>query len=439
MRLRKAAAGACLTMASSLIPSVGVEAAPATARSCRVEVVQPDNGPRRAEILRWLAGKASWSDPDEREIIRVFLADVDNDGATEVVVVRPAGNAGLRDIRVFRPAGSGFQAEATPPALFVGATEFLDPVSGQDQLLVRFCGKTYFTLRRRHPAGGLFSPARDTWIWERGGAHPVCNARWLAEQRRLFGVLFDRQSYDDAYWFLDGLQQTCGPAVGPALRGWMESGLARTALRMRAFGACLDHVAAARRTSGPAAGGSALRRELAASAVACTAGGERLAAIAGAPRYDLSWLLDLERDPQRQAALEPRFDDLLAAIAPDVRIPAEESTDDKTLRGYLKEFLWPPGITLFLGGRYVVLSGMVPHAAGPGAIWIDLETRRSLVGFVHVLASTTIDAAGIPPEAWDQTNNFGLGWGETIQYLEPDGSWREIVTPKRATAAAAHP
>jgi hypothetical protein len=437
MKLWQAVGGGCSILAGLLLPSGAGGAAPPAERTCTVEVVQPDEGPRRAELLSWLAPSPSWKVPSHEEIVRVFVADVDNDGAEELMVVRSAGNAGLMDVRIFRPAGAGFTAEPAPRGLLVGATEFLDPVSEQLELLVRFCGKTYFTLRRRNPAGTFFSPARDTWIWQRGEARPVCNARWIGEQRRVFKALYDRQSYDDAYWFLDGLERACGPAVGPALRGWMESDLAVTALHLRAFGACLDHVAAARRSVGAGGGGGGLRRALATNAATCKARAVQLAATAWYPVYDLSWLLDLERHPQRAAELEPRFDALLQAIVPEVRIRNQDGEDWGSLRANLKRFIWPvKGEVRFPDGRFVVLSASPPHGSGLGTIWIDLETQHSVVAYGRTLGSTTIDSASIPPEAWEQTNNFGLGnWDTALQFEEPNGRSHEIRAPKRSSPA----
>jgi hypothetical protein len=295
---------------------------------------------------------------------------------------------------------------------------------------VRFCDKVYVTLS----SGGV-NPTRLAFLWEGHNALEVCDSGWLKAQRDLFQGLFDRHLYDAAYGFLDGAQAACQPPPDPQLWLWMQSDLALTAARIGQSRSCLDHVQAAERSPAYAAASTTLRKALATNGDHCATSLRSVPAP-----YDYSWLRDLRRDPDQQFALDGRFNGLLSAAVPDIKVD-----DGQAFRDALKaRIILPEGIT-FDGDRSVLLSGCMPHNCGEKAyIWVDLVAGKSIVAmdamiaagsqsqpgeFASLLAlgSTSIVADEVPAGAWK-----ALEWlepGAQIRYAGPGGEWKEIKVP----------
>jgi hypothetical protein len=350
------------------------------AAACHAEVIAPVTGPRREEFVRWAAAHVDDFEPHSQ----LRIADIDNDGVDEYVVTSSQGSGGYLGLDVFRPAGDGWRREENLPFgdELQLAHDYFDPITGQRQVLVRFCGKTYVTLL----GGPAPNYSRDAWIWERGKAHPVCDAPWLAEQRREFQRLFDHQLYDEAHGFLAGLEATCRAQAAPATWLWMESDLALAAYHAGTYAECLGHIAAARGSTRFSGASEELRRALDTN--------ERLCRAAPPPRLDAAWLVALA-GKDVQFVLDRRFDALLSAIVP------EATFEGQRLRDVLKQNIFLPGPVQFQEGRYLVVSGCRPHDCGDkGFIWIDLQANKAIVAVPGVIASKAYAAAAIPGEAW---------------------------------------
>jgi hypothetical protein len=408
-------------------------------RRCQVEVVHPDHGEPGARFIAWLKAHPQQA-PDSLSPgvllawpsdARVLIADIDNDGQDEYVVITAEGSGGFLGLRVYRPSGDGWTPLEVPKELHYAMHEFVDPLSHEPTGLVRFCGSTYVVL-----AGGDGpNPWRDAYLWQGGTARRVCDAAWLEEQRRFFQQLFDHQLFDEAYGFLNGAQASCQPPPDPQLWLWMESDLALTAHRVGINRSCLAHVATAQQSAAAASASPALRRALAANARLCSD------AARSATRYDYSWLRAHAKDAARQYDVDRRFNGLLSAAVPDV-----ELEDGELFRDVLKARMFlPEGIELH-GDRYVVMAGCMPHNCGAkGYIWVDLQEQRSIVAvdavaydaaagdksqLKHVVAlgSNTIEAADVPRQFWQQLGDRLPA--SPIRYAGPRGTWQEIEVPR---------
>jgi hypothetical protein len=420
------------------------ESAPAAAfsppaRRCQVEIVLPARGERGARFLAWLKAHPKQA-PDSLSPSallvrsaneRVLIADVDNDGQDEYVVITAEGSGGFLGLGVYRPSGDGWTPMEVPKKLHYATHEFVDPLSHEPTGLVRFCGSTYVVL----DGGDGPESWRDAYLWQGGTARRVCDAAWLEEQRRYFQQLFDHQLFDEAYGFLNGAQASCQPPPDPQLWLWMESDLALTAHRVGIDRSCLAHVAAAQRSAAAASASPALQKALGTNARLCSGAARSVA------RYDFSWLRALAKDDGRQYVLDRRLNGLLSAAAPDL-----ELEDGELFRDVLKaRIVLPQGIEL-RDDRYVVMAGCMPHNCdAKGYIWVDLREQRSIVAvdglfydpaaadksrLKHVVAlgSNTIEASDVPRQFWQQLGDSLPA--SPIRYAGPRGTWQEIEVPR---------
>jgi hypothetical protein len=398
---------------------------PSQSGECRPEVIRPDAGPRSAAFLTWLQAHARQALGDAAYVAdgssvaetRVLIADIDNDGRDEYVLADWEGSGHYLSLWVFDRSGDSWTLRHGPLGEIKMAHDYRGPQMDESQLLVRFCGRVYVSFM-----GGEaphYSPA--TFVWQGGKALPACDTPWLRYQRRTFQGLFDAGRYDDAHGLLDGVQSSCASAADPETWLWMQSDLALTAHRMKAYGDCLDHVTAARKSAAFAKAGPALRKALSANAALC-AGAKTKTARSSRPSYDFTWLMaEVERRPDQQLVLDPRFDGLLSAIVPEWKLE-----DGKTLRDALKLAVWLPDPAEVVADRYLVITGCEPHNCGNrGLIWIDAVARRSIVSIGELLASTTIDAADVPQEFWDKAR---VDDGD-LDYVGPSGSRTRIRRP----------
>jgi hypothetical protein len=394
-------------------------------RECAYEVVRPDEGERRTAFVAWLrahaallGGEATLLD-EPGPAFDVLIADVDNDGRDEYVLVSRHGSGLFLSMRVFRPADHGWTPVATTPldAALEGAREYRGPRLDSSHLLVRFCGRTYVNLL----GGQVPNYFPDSWVWDRAGGRRACDARWLAHHRREFQSFFDAGRYDEAHVLLDGLQATCAADAEPAVWLSMQGDLASTAYRMKSYKDCLTHVAAAEGRAAFASAGAGLKKAIAATAALCEAAREK--GVPGDPAYDFGWLPKVA--PRTQVVFDPRFDGLLSAIVPEAALP-----DGQPLRDALKLSLWLAEAPALVDGRYLFLAGCEPHRCGTrGFVWIDAERRQAILAAGDTLGSTTVTADRIPPAFWKQA---ALAPGVRLRYVQPDGKAVDIEAPARA-------
>jgi hypothetical protein len=435
-------------------PATATAAATAPPRECRAEVVRPEHSERSARFVAWLKAH-----PDEApsgytfqdlfpepgsvgggspcglrcsDPAKVFIADVDNDGKDEYLVTTTGGSAGYLVLTVFRAEVEGWTRMEAPQELVHATHPFFDLLANEESLVVRFCGSTYVTLE-----GGVdVYDWRKAYLWQDGAARPVCDAAWLAEQRRFFQQLFDHRLFDAAYGFLNGAQAACQPPPDRSLWLWMESDLALAAYSMGTYRSCLRHVAAARQSPGFGSAAPALRQALAANDSRC---GHALSQAAAA-RYDYSWLRKFRGSRDQQFAPDRQGKGLLSAAVPDL-----EFEGGAAFRDVLAARLGVPQGIEFYSDRYFVLAGCMPHSCDEkGVIWVDLAAQRSIVlieatlydksaytepPLKHVVAlgSTTIEASDVPQQFWEQVAKVRPG--TAVLYAGPDGRWQTIKVP----------
>ncbi len=401
---------------------------PPPAPACGLEVVRPETGPRRDGFMAWLATHAAElggevaarAAADSLGSFELRIADLDNDGAEDYVLTAHVGSGGYLDLYLFRRAGEGWALAQDSPLdqdPMVGANDYDDRASDQRQVLVRFCGRTFLTLL----GGTAPNWSREAWMWKGGTFHRVCDADWLAEQRREFQRLFDLAQYDAAHGFLDGVQASCKKEAAPETWLWMQSDLALAAYRVGTYADCLEHVAAAEQSSQFATAGASLRKAVATSARLCRAAKGTIAPV------DFAWLRDVKTDPPEQVVLDPRFDRLLTAIVPDAKV------DGEALRDLVKQNLYLPETVRVVDRRYVVLAGCRPHdCENKGFAWIDTVGGKSLVAVNGLIASTSLEPGAIPPEVWTGIAEVvGFADEQALTFVGRDGRTREIKAPAR--------
>jgi hypothetical protein len=403
---------------------------PPPGSNCAVAVVHPEAGPRRDRFISWL--KVHWKESGWRdaellgyfdgptpsiESLELRIADIDNDGADEYTLTAHEGSGGYLKFWVFRSSGEGWVLAKSVFDEEMLGQDFVDPITGESQFLVRFCGKTYLNLAGGRPPYA----SRQTTAWEKGERRVVCDAAWIQQQRGLFQALFDAKRFDAAHGFLDGVQGECGSAAEPESWLWMQSDLALTAYRMGQAQDCREHVATAQKSQAFRSGGERVRKALAANAALC---GTAAAKGVGAAGYDFTWLItELKANPDRQIVLDPRYGELLSAIVPEKTLE-----DGQSLRDALTLSIFLPDPAEIAAGRYLLISGCQPHDCGnKGFIWIDTVSRKAIVGTGGLLGSTTVSSGAIPSPFWAQAGRFAPG--PKADYIEPGGETKTVEVP----------
>ncbi len=394
-----------------LIAALDSAAGAAPTAHCTLEAVAPVKGKKDEAIGRWLEEKAEDLEPGETDLrlFKRYLVDLDGDGKDDLVFVGSQGSGGYLDLHVFHPTKDGWEEALSPldDQSLAAATDYFDPTTGTRQPLVRFCGKVYLTtLDGRSP-----NWSRAAWSWDGKIAHRVCDAAWMDEQRRAFRKLFDAGHYDEAHGFLDGAQESCRSAMSPTTWLWMQSDLALTAHRMGTEADCLEHIRAAKEGPEFAQASPAVQKALETNAELCRTGGS-----AKSPP-DFRWLLELESDSPKQFVLDDRFDRVLTAIVPDVKIAGE------ALRDTLKNQLFLPDAVKVTDHRYVTLTGCRPHDCGSkGLAWIDTESGKSAIAVNGMIASTTLAPGDLTRELREQMAAAvpGLDGNDTV-FVGKDG------------------
>jgi hypothetical protein len=423
MALRRA--GVAIVVVLAVLARAGASDRPPVG-ACVYEVVRPDDGDRGAAFRGWLKAHAETlgdsaylMDEGTGHPLEVLIADIDNDGADEYMLASWEGSGHYLSLWVFRRTGKEWAAVTPTPldAPLAGAREYRGPRMDGSHLLARFCGKTYVNLM----GGAVPNYFPESYLWERGALHPACDTPWLNHQRHEFQGLFDQAFYDEAHLLLDGVQGRCASAADAETWLWIQSDLALTAYRMKTYGDGLEHVAAAERSGAFAHASTAVKKAIAANAELCRAA--RRKGLHGDPAYDFSWLL--KAPPRTQIVMDPRFDGLLSAIAPEARFG-----DGQPLRDALKLGVWLAEPPALVEGRYLLIAGCEPHNCGNrGFIWIDTVARKAILSTEDTLASTTVDAAHIPEAFWKQAP---VPPGLNLDYIGPDGEKVQVEIPAHA-------
>lgn len=412
-------------------------AGPATCSGPAV-AIRPDTGPQRAALVAWLQAHLPLGDLADLTVegvrdgsIAVLVADVDNDGSDELVIPTWQGSGHYLVLRVFRRAGEGFTlVEDAPPnpgrSDMWYAREYLDAITRESQLLVRFCGKVYWNFAGGPPERTY----RDTYVWEKGHTRAVCDNPWLREQTRLFQSYFDHRLYDVAHDFLDGVQAACRSEADPERWLWMQSDLALTAYRRHTYDDCRDHVQAARTATAFAAAPGALRKAIDTNGALCQEAKRKEArgdfAEAGG---DFSWLLALDGQAASKIVGDSRFTDVLSAVVPDAPLGKD---DPERLRDIVRSNLTgPPDEVRVVDKRYVTFSGCRAHDCESKAyIWFDTVQKTGIAAINGTLLSQRIDSKSVPQAFWKAYREYPYGGSlAEVLFREPGGAEVTIPVP----------
>ena len=327
------------------------------ATACHAEVIAPVTGRRREAFVRW--AEAHVDDFEPRSELRI--ADIDNDGVDDYVVTSYQGSGGYLALAVFHRTAGGWRAAKNNP-FDVSAHDYFDPITGKRTVLVRFCGRVFVTLL----GGPAPHYSRDAWVWQHGKAHVVCDAPWIAEQRRAFRRLFDAKRYDDARGFLEGVASACG--------------------------------------------GNGLQRDLALVT----------RKIEESASTDFTWLIG-----QHHAVRDPRFGPLLSAIVPEAKIDDERLRDVLEQNLYLS-----PEPRLVDGRYIVLDGCRPHDCSEKGFLWIDTREKTSVVAVSGVVASRSFGPSQIPAAAWRELlDAVPFAPDERVTFIGRDGASREIDLP----------
>ncbi len=413
----------------------------ATPESCSgpAVVIRPDTGPQRDAFAAWLSARPEpLGDLEDLTVERildgslaVLVADADNDGTNEIVVPTWQGSGHYLVLRVFRRTAKGFTlVEDAPPNPghddMWYTREYRDAISRESHLLVRFCGKVYWSFSGGPPGRSY----RETYLWDKGLTRPVCDAPWLREQRRLFQTYFDRRLYDAAHDSLDGVQGACRTETNAELWLWMQSDLALTAYRRHTYDDCRDHVRAATAAPGFSAAPAALRKAVEVNGALCQeAKGKEARGDYAEAHGDFSWLLALDGQSEGKIVGDPRFSDIVSAVVPDAPLGKD---DPERLRDIVKSNLTgPPEEIRVIDGRYVTFSACRAHDCESKAyIWFDTVQKTGIAAINGYLLSQRIDSKSVPMAFWKAYREYPYGGSlAEVQYREPGGAEVTIPVP----------
>src|SRR4051812_32542167 len=109
-------------VAGVLLAAATAPAAPPEPHNCTYEVIRADEGARRQAFLGWLRAhadelgdSAGLLDEPRSLTLEVLIADVDNDGHDEYLLVTSQGSGRYLSMWVFRPLRSGWALVSPTP------------------------------------------------------------------------------------------------------------------------------------------------------------------------------------------------------------------------------------------------------------------------------------------------------------------------------------
>jgi hypothetical protein len=339
-----------------------------------------------------------------------FVADVDNDGQSEIVGVGYSGSGGYLDLNIYKEKNGKLVDYGLPP-LPKGDHDGWSDYTASKAMFVRLAGRTYMELP------GIEFGATEAFLWKDGKTTTACDADWTTYQRARFKKSYDDKQYDIAKGILLGHFRTCVNEMSPATRLSVLSDLAVTALHLGDYRQCVSMVKEARATPGFASSRS--KKALLFNESACAN------PSADRKKADYRWLLGAgSSNPQ----MDPRYEELLAATVPEFAF--DGATADRgskawlkmdvdrqarlashahlgSVRGVIREALTQPTDDVkdpIVGNRFVTLSGCIPHDCEWRAmLWVDVEQGTSVFASNNfddcfVVASKTLGPDELPAE-----------------------------------------
>jgi hypothetical protein len=370
----------------------------------------------------------------------LYIVDINNDGADEYVAMGSSGKSNNLVLTILGKTAGGFSSTKNIPKLIDDLSEgpyrpAIDPSDGKEALFVRTCQKVYINLAQDEPF-----PTEVAYLWQGGSASSACDANWVAYRRSIFRKLYERGSYARGELVLRNLVAGCGEQIGPKELAWTYNDLALTQLKFGKPARCLDYVHKAEKEKDSVAGDQSLQNAVAHNESLCTT------AMAVAPHNsEAGWLLDPKLSDTDQVVADPRFDNLLAAIIPDL------SGHPDLLRDKVSFALsHEPSESKVMGADRSVTLEVLDGATyeSKAMAWIDPPTGVGIVALYEpsgdkdtnaefTLGSRNVSFKDVPKgfrdafQHWKTKVFSGIGYaGQRTVFVGAEGNVVEISTPK---------
>jgi hypothetical protein len=331
----------------------------------------------------------------------IYVVDANNDGIKDWLLPTYGGSGSYLDYDSFVEAGSGFKsAPSIPdpsndvrsggPWMLVGTAD--EAGSNADAGFLTACGKIYYNLdqvdasSRRTDWDSVY---REVVLWEKKKSKLVtCEPYWLAYLREEGTRLFENKEVRGrALRHFEALISNCESRASREDIGWLRNDLAFLQYKAGERANCAETVKELKKSKGFG--------KLSAKLGSAAAHNEKLCRPEPAKEIrrrqlarDYSWLAKLDGQPIEKAFGNPRWNDVLDLIVPQVaptygdEVPGPSAQGGAEVRARVRSIAEKGygGKIAVVGGRYVWISGCEGNA-GLGMIWVDLQARGGVVGY----------------------------------------------------------
>ncbi len=363
----------------------------AAATGCKAEIV-PEVAAPEVKRLQNLLEAAKF---DGEMPIAFYLADINNDGRSEIVGTGFGGSMGVLSLTIFVERGG--KAEELPgdvpqPKEIKDGEGLWYQFQGfRGHLLLKLCDRTIVSF------AGDEDGAFDGFVWKDGKTTRACDPDWTSYELSVFKGDYDAQRFEKAKGVLRGYLRTCGPRLKPEARLSLLSNLAVTSLHLGDHADCVRAVKQARKIPGFETSKS--KAALLFNEAACTN------PPVDAKKADYRWLVDPKLRPADNTAYGRAYDALLAATVPaldfetaqlDMRVKSWLGAGLRVPRGAIKarsqielrRMIHDRQVLSgsegredgrsVLANRYVTIWGCMPHdCEDRSMIWVDVQTGAS--------------------------------------------------------------
>jgi hypothetical protein len=388
--------------------------------SAKPTILMPAAKEQRQEFIQWIKSnpkllEATSLAPDNLDNYPTYLADINNDGKPEVVIVTSQGSLGFMGLYVFSKVNKGkfqYLDDALPrPSNNTQdgpwyTHEYWNQLTDKSELLVQLCGKTYVSFNE----GTHQDPMREVYIWEGGKTHKACTPEWSRVHRDFFKKLYDIGKFEAAYSYLSGILKSCNAAISPANRLWMKNDVALAAFKKGDPETCKTNIQEIKSDPAFKTATKSLVSAVSFNAGLCTGQAAIDQQQGNTGKYDYSWLLSFDE----ALYWDKNFDGLLSAVVPNAKSATSESTEN--LKVNLKMALSLMDNKKIIENRYVLFSGCMAHNCGEkGMIWIDVKAAQSAMAIGDiagdsdasvVVASRSMTKNNLPKEFILEVKNW---------------------------------
>jgi len=314
--------------------------ASATDTDCfqHAEILNPQKGAEVDRFMKWLKAHPVEEIESGMSIFDgVYIIDLNNDGTNEYVVQTTEGSIGYLGMYVFARKGDAFELTAGPqepadngPDQDFASIAYVNPLSDEEELFTRVCGKIYFS-------GVSYAlPGRESYLWEKDKTISACDSNWINYSRTVFQKLNNEKAYSTAADFLQSVVDQCAKKITPDIRASLDQ----------------DVISA---------------REH----------------LKNAKELDFRWLLDPKFSDGDEAIHSHQFPNILSVVVPDV-----PDWRDRLRKNALNTFDGPANPLQVEVNRYVTLSGCRRHLCEQKILlWVDTKENNGMIAMNSSLAT----------------------------------------------------